>query len=194
MFVYTVAIFSDIYSLKAHCDIWGTYIKWFLTFQTSRNESSSLFMSPLYILLHEVYCVSLFIVAWHLAVRRSGQSVHWEYLSHSKDSCCPFPLHCFLPTIPVHNYWGKGYYSLFLVLWLWFLFSIFLSAILNHSFTLLNEPILTVASAFMSNPFKLVTWHGKLSTLPFIQCENTFEFLTKCFWDYAWTKYWIFFP
>lgn len=77
--MYALVIFSHIYSLKGDSDIWGgTYIKWFLTFQTSRNESSSLFMSrPLYILPHEVYCVSLFIVAWHLAVRevRSTRSL-----------------------------------------------------------------------------------------------------------------------
>lgn len=61
------------------------------------------------------YIVPLFLLLpdiWLLG--RSGQNVHWEFLSHSKDSCCPFLLHCFLLTIPVQNNWGNGFSSFFI--------------------------------------------------------------------------------
>lgn len=142
-----VAIFSNIYSLEARCDIWGTYIKWFLTFQTSRNESSSLFMPPLLFIFYCVrYIVSLFLLLpdiWLFG--GSGQNVHWEYLSHSKDSCCPFPLDCFLLTIPAQDNWGKKAFHSFIHS---FLFSSFLEPI---------SPILPAVSACMSNPLMLVT-------------------------------------
>lgn len=67
---------------------------------------------PLYILLHEVYCVSLFIVAWHLAVREVRSKCSLGISEPLKRLLLSF-FH-FIVFVPVEDNCGKRFSLLFI--------------------------------------------------------------------------------